>query len=181
MRITDDLVSAAQVGDAAALRALYRDLAPMVLGYLTAKGVPDPEAVTSDVFVDVIKRLAVITGGASGVRKFVMTVAHARMVDDVRRRRCQPAMTAYTPEADVRVSASAEHDALCEIGTARVVRLLRRLPAAQREVLLLRVLADLSIDEVAEIVAKSPGAVKQLQRRGLLTLRELLCEARVTL
>jgi RNA polymerase sigma-70 factor (ECF subfamily) len=39
---------------------------------------------------------------------------------------------------------------------------------------LLRVMADLSIEQVAQIVEKSPGAVKQLQRRGLLALRDLL-------
>jgi len=180
MLMTDDLVSAAQAGDSAAMCSIYRELAPIVLGYITAKGVPDPEALTSDVFVDVLKRFSALTGGAGGLRKFVMTVAHARMVDDVRRRQRQPAVTAYTPEDDVRVSASAEHHALRRIGAAHVVDLLRRLPASQREVVLLRVVADLPIEEVAEILARSPGAVKQLQRRGLLTLRDLVGELQVT-
>jgi RNA polymerase sigma factor (sigma-70 family) len=176
MRITDELVSAAQAGDAGALRVIYRELSPVVVGYLTAKGVADPEAVTGDVFTTVLKRFDSITGGADGVRTFVMSVAHARMVDDVRRRQRRPALTPYLPETDARVSESAEHVALDAMATASIVAVLDQLPAAQREIVLLRVVADLSIEQVAEIVQKSPGAVKQLQRRGLLALRDLLSE-----
>ncbi|MCU1656232.1 MAG: polymerase subunit sigma-70 [Pseudonocardiales bacterium] len=172
--VTDELVSAAQRGDNAAVRVIYDGLAPVVYGYLTAKGVQDPEAVTSDVFVSVFQRLERVTGGAAGLRKFVLSIAHARMVDDVRRRQRQPVPVEYEPATDDRVSDSAEGEAMREIGTARVVALLGELPAAQREVLLLRVIADLSIEQVAEITQKSPGAVKQLQRRGLLALRAVL-------
>ena len=46
----------------------------------------------------------------------------------------------------------------------------------QREVLILRIVADLSVEQVAGIMDKSPGAIKQLQRRGLIALRELVKE-----
>ena len=55
--ITDGVVCAAQDGEAAAFRVIYEELAPVVLGYLTAKGVADPEAVTSDVFLAALPRL----------------------------------------------------------------------------------------------------------------------------
>ncbi len=51
----------------------------------------------------------------------------------------------------------------------------------QRAVLLLRILGDLSVDDTAAAVGKSPGAVKQLQRRGLATLRRELEKKGVTL
>jgi RNA polymerase sigma-70 factor (ECF subfamily) len=41
-------------------------------------------------------------------------------------------------------------------------------------VVTLRVLADLSVEETARVLGRTPGAVKQLQRRGLLALREIL-------
>ncbi|MDQ2751373.1 MAG: sigma-70 family RNA polymerase sigma factor [Actinomycetota bacterium] len=176
MRITDETVSAAQAGDTAALRTIYRELAPLVVGYLTAKGVADPEAVTSDVFVAVLQRLDTITGGAAGLRTFVMSVAHARLVDETRRRQRQPGSTTYLPETDPRLTDSAEQAALSEMDRLRLVAMLRRLPESQREVLLLRVIADLPIDDVAQIVGRSAGAVKQLQRRGLLSLRQMLEE-----
>ncbi len=43
----------------------------------------------------------------------------------------------------------------------------------QQEVLALRVVADLSVETTAEIMGKTPGAIKQLQRRALCRLRKL--------
>jgi len=48
------------------------------------------------------------------------------------------------------------------------------LPDDQRPVLLLRVLADLTVEQVAQVMGRSVGAVKALQRRGLRTLRDRL-------
>ncbi len=174
--ITDHVVSAARAGNSSALRAIYDDLAPVVLGYLRAKGVADPEAAASDVFLAVFPRLPELTGGAAGLRTFVFSIAHARMVDDVRSRRRRPMPVEYRPESDLRVSDSAEHEALGRLANDGVVELLARLPTVQREVVVLRVVADLSVGEVAQIVHRSPGAVKQLQRRALLTLRQILDE-----
>ena len=44
----------------------------------------------------------------------------------------------------------------------------------QGDVLLLRLVSGLTVEAVAGILAKSPGAVKALQRRGLCTLRQHL-------
>jgi DNA-directed RNA polymerase specialized sigma24 family protein len=48
-------------------------------------------------------------------------------------------------------------------------------------VLLLRVLGDLTCDQVAQVIGKSAGAVKALQRRGLETVKRQLQEERGTL
>lgn len=179
--ITEDVLASAQAGDAAAFRTIFAELSPVVLGYLTAKGVADPEAVTSDVFLAVLPRLDGLSGGVAGLRTFVMSVAHARMVDDARRRSRQPLPYEYDASIDPRVARSAEQEAMDALGAQTVVTLLRELPTDQRDVLALRVIADLSVDAVAEIIGRSPGAVKQLQRRALLGLRQLIVERGVTL
>lgn len=56
------------------------------------------------------------------------------------------------------------------------VELLKELAEAQREVLTLRIVADLPLAEVAGVMGQSVGSVKQLQRRGLARLKELLGE-----
>jgi RNA polymerase sigma-70 factor (sigma-E family) len=56
----------------------------------------------------------------------------------------------------------------------RVRDVLRRVPPGQRTVLVLRFFADFSVDEVAEMLGKSPGTIKSQTARGLATLRELL-------
>ena len=58
---------------------------------------------------------------------------------------------------------------------------LRRLPEPQRNVILLRVLGDLGVDQVAQVVGKTPGAVRALQRRALASLKRQISKSSVTL
>ena len=60
------------------------------------------------------------------------------------------------------------------LGADRVRALCERLVPDQRDVLLLRLLGDLSIEQIAETLGKSKGAVKALQRRGLAAVGRLL-------
>ncbi len=178
--LSDDAVRAAQDGDELALNTVYRELSPAVHGYLVSRGAHDPEGLTSEVFLAVIPRLPTITGGAAGLRTFVFSVAHARMVDEARYRARRSPTVPYEHELDPRTEVSAETLALVNDEQAQALRMLAQLPADQAEVVRLRVLADLSIEQVAVILGRSPGAVKQLQRRGLLTLRTALYERGVT-
>jgi len=57
-----------------------------------------------------------------------------------------------------------------------LIRALRALPARQREVLVLRFYADLSVEETAAAIGVSTGAVKTHTSRGLARLREALTE-----
>ncbi|HEV7567373.1 MAG TPA: RNA polymerase sigma factor [Microbacteriaceae bacterium] len=172
--LTDEVVAQARTGNASAFGVIYQELSPAVLGYLTAKGVDDPEAVTNDVFLAVLPQLGRLRGGVAGLRKFVFTIAHARMVDDTRRTSRRPPSGEYVAELDGRASESAETVALQSIEADRVMALMDRLAADQREVLLLRLVADLPLAQAAQVIGKSGGAVKQLQRRGLIALRKLI-------
>jgi RNA polymerase sigma factor (sigma-70 family) len=178
--VTDEVVAAASAGDSAALTAIYRAFAPVVTGYLRAKGLTDPEGMTSEVFLAVLPRISTVTGGANGLRTLIFTVAHARMVDEHRARARRPDPVSYDPDRDERVTDSAEDDAHGGLSTQWVCEVLTLLAPDQRDVLALRIVADLSVDEVAEIIQRSPGAVKQLQRRGLLALRRALADRGVT-
>ena len=131
-------------------------------------------------FVAVLPKLPKLRGGAAGLRTLVFSVAHARMVDAYRAAARRPATVDYEPADDSRQVPSAEDDALQSLASERVAAILDLLPADQREVLYLRVIADLSIEHVAQVMRRSEGAVKQLQRRALVTLRSALTERRVT-
>jgi DNA-directed RNA polymerase specialized sigma24 family protein len=60
------------------------------------------------------------------------------------------------------------------IDVEEVQRVLEAISEDQRAVLLLRVIGDLSIEDVAKAVGKRPGAVKALQRRGLAAVKREL-------
>jgi RNA polymerase sigma-70 factor (ECF subfamily) len=144
-----------------------------VQAFLLAHGAEDPEDLTNEVFLHVLPRLDRLHGGVAGLRTFVFSVAHARSVDEVRRRARRPRQAPYDADRDARVTVSAEQVAL-EDRAAYLREVLGRLNEGQRSVVTLRVLADLSVEETARVLGRTPGAVKQLQRRGLLALREIL-------
>jgi RNA polymerase sigma-70 factor (ECF subfamily) len=172
--VLDDVLPAAQAGEAWALRRVYEELAPAVHGYLRARGADDPEDLTSEVFVTVFPRLGTVTGGAAGLRTFAFSVAHARLVDELRRRGRRQPTKEYDVSTDPRVTPSAEEEALVGLQGERVLALLHTLSSDQRDVLTMRILGDLTVEQVATALGRSQGAVKQLQRRGLLALRSQL-------
>jgi RNA polymerase sigma-70 factor (ECF subfamily) len=170
--LTDEVVEGARGGQTSALTTLYMALAPGVLAYLRNRGSRDAEGLTQEVFLQLLPRLRTITGGAAGVRALAFTIAHSRLVDEFRRR-SRTTELPYEADLDGRQQVSAEQEVVEQLGSTAITALLARLGDEQRTVILLRVLGDLSLEETARIMGKSVGAVKQLQRRGLLALREL--------
>ena len=173
---TFDLVlDAAQLGAGWARTRLYELLAPAVAGYLRAQGTREPEDMTSEVFLAVFARLARFAGTESQFRSWVFTIAHHKVVDERRRRarRPEPEPLDLAHETVSAVSA-VEDQALGNIGSERVRALLEMLTADQRDVVALRVLADISIEHVAQVLGKPPGSVKALQHRALEALRRHL-------
>lgn len=167
----DDVLPAARLGQPWALRVLYDELSPQVHGYLRARGATEPEDLTSEVFLGVLPRLDTVTGGAAGLRTLVFSIAHARLVDHLRARSRRPSTVEYDPRRDERTAPSSEDAALALLADDRVREVLSGLPDDQRDVLLLRVVHDLSLEQTAQVIGRSTGAVKQLQRRAILALR----------
>ncbi len=69
---------------------------------------------------------------------------------------------------------SADEQAFEALASQRVRHVLGRLAVDQQAVLLLRILGDLTVEEVARVLGKRVGAVKALQRRGLAAARKEL-------
>lgn len=169
----DELVDAAQAGSVAAFERLYRALASQVVAYLRWHRVSDPDGLTNDVFAQVHRKLSSFEGDEQGFRSWVFTIAHHRMIDDRRRAQRQPVVDADVG-IDDRRSGDVEDDAFALLGSDRVRELLELLSADQRAVVLLRVVADLSVEDVARILGKREGAVKALQHRAMAALRRHL-------
>jgi RNA polymerase sigma-70 factor (ECF subfamily) len=174
--VTEDVLAAARQGSGDAFAVIWRELSPAVHGYLATRGATDPEALTSDVFLALLPRLRDLKGGLGGLRTFVFSIAHARCVDEFRKRARQPHIVEFDHLLHDSRSDSAEHDALERLGTAGIHDLLDRLTPDHREVLALRLVADLSVEQTAEVMRRSMGSIKQLQRRALIALKALLPE-----
>ena len=173
----DDVLAAAQAGAAWAFEVLYRDLSPSVTGYLRLHGAVEPDDLASETFIGVFTGLSGFSGGEDALRAWVFTIAHRRLVDDWRRRSRRPQVADDPGDLTELLGGDVEDDALVGVGTETVHRLCAELPDDQRSVLLMRILADLTVEQVAAAMGRSVGAVKAIQRRGLRTLRTRLEQA----
>jgi RNA polymerase sigma factor (sigma-70 family) len=176
----ESLLAAAQTGAEWAWDRIYRDLAPPVRGYLVAHGAVDPDDLLGEVWLQVARNIGTFAGDEAGFRSWVFMVAHHRLIDERRRRARRPG-GGRSPTVDGDpgpVVPSAEEEALREVEVAEVRRLLAGLTDEQRQVLTLRILGDLTVEQVAGILGKRPGAVKALQRRALRALEKNLPRGR---
>jgi RNA polymerase sigma factor (sigma-70 family) len=182
----DAVLAAARDGAPWALERIFTALAPVVTGYLRVQGSAEPEDLASEVFVAVLRNLRDFEGHETGFRSWVFTIAHRRLLDERRRQARRPPPEHLTDPADALAPELAAADDVEDaiersLGAERVRALCERLVPGQRDVLLLRLLGDLSIEQVAGTLGKTTGAVKALQRRGLLAIGRLLEREGVTL
>jgi RNA polymerase sigma factor (sigma-70 family) len=168
----DQVLAAAQAGAPWAFEQLYRDLAPSVTAYLRLHGAVEPDDLASETFIGVFTGLSGFSGDEDGLRGWVFTIAHRRLLDDWRRRSRRPQLADEPGDLTQHVGGDVEDDVLTRVGAEDVERLCGTLPADQRSVLLLRILADLTVEQVAQVMDRSVASVKALQRRGLRALRD---------
>lgn len=165
---------AARRGRQSAWDAIYRDLAPPLLGYARSQNAPDPEDLVGEVFLEVVRSLGRFEGHEEErFRGWVFTIARRRLIDARRRSGRRP--TELTEPAELAERAgSYEEDALARLSLDDVRSLLSCLSEDQREVMVLRLVAGLRTNEIAEVTGRHPEAVKGLAKRALARLREVL-------
>lgn len=170
----DGVLDAARANAPWAFERLYRAYAPAVAGYLRVQGAAEPDDLTSEVFLAVFRQLSRFQGDEANFRAFLFTIAHRRVMDEFRARSRRGVSVSWSEERDRRTVGSAEDAAMEAAATSDVRRLLAELSPDQRDVLELRILGDLTVEQAAAVLGKRVGAVKALQRRGLAALRRNL-------
>lgn len=178
----DPVLEAARTGAEWAWRALYLDLAPGVVRYARASRVPDPEDVVGEVFLRAVRGLASFEGNEAAFRAWLFTLERNLIVDEGRRivrRRTEPVPAEVL--AEIAPAGDAEAEAMRALAADRVRFVLTHLTPDQRDVLLLRILGGLTIEEIAKVVGKRAGAVKALQSRGIAAIRRQIAQGAVTL
>jgi RNA polymerase sigma factor (sigma-70 family) len=165
------VLESARHGDGAAFEALWRWLAPSVTAYFRHHGARDADDLASETFLRVFRDLGRFEGGERAFRSWVFVIAHHRWIDD-RRRSARRPVESFDGVSSERIvdDASAERLALDAIDADRLRAWIGELVPDQREVLLLRLFGDLTIEQIADATARSIGSVKALQRRGLANL-----------
>ena len=177
------ILTAAQDGGEWAVAILYRWLHPALVSYLRARAGADAEDLASETWIAVARGLNTFSGEETAFRSWVFTIAHRRLIDHHRavarrpRTRTLDATEGDGPEAPLELPAGDDPaaeavDAVA--GDEAVRRIVAVLPKDHAEIVLLRVVGGLSVEDVAAITGRRPGTVRVLQHRALRRLAERL-------
>jgi RNA polymerase sigma-70 factor (ECF subfamily) len=171
------LVTAAGIGDGAAWEILYRRLYPRLWAYVARRvDAGHVEDTVSETMMRAVRNIVSYQPGSAGFDGWVFGIARRVCVDYYRRRvrlRRQDRVAAGMAEVieDGRapgdpVAAADDH--------AELRRAFELLLPGDQQVLELRVIAGLSVEQAASVLEKAPGAVRTAQSRALGRLRQLI-------
>jgi RNA polymerase sigma-70 factor (ECF subfamily) len=151
------------------------------LRYFTVVAAAAAEDLASETWLGVVRAIGRFRGSEPAFRAWVFTIARHKALDWRRHAARRP--TEDPPAASV-VDLAAPDDpaaaALEGFSTRAALALIGTLPADQAEAIMLRVVAGLEVDRVADIMGKRPGTVRVLTHRGLRRLAERLgADARI--
>jgi RNA polymerase sigma-70 factor (ECF subfamily) len=179
----DDLeraLAAAQRGDEDAFALVWRAHHPSLLRYLRVSLDRDEaDDVASATWLDVARSLQRFEGDIDGFRGWLFTIARRRLVDSHRTRARRIATSPLDEHHDDRLADGAHGSDPSQVvvdrsGTEAALDLIAGLSPDRRDVVALRVIADLDVASVANILGKQPGAVRVATHRGLRDLAERL-------
>jgi RNA polymerase sigma-70 factor (ECF subfamily) len=172
----DEVIARARNGDPHAVEDLFRELQPRLLRFLRSQESRAADDLAAEVWLAVASGISRFEGDWSDFRAWIFAIARRRLADHRR--------TAVRRRTDVVEAETFEHrlagdmpenEALDKMSGQQAAELIASvLKGEQAEVLLLRVLADLDVDQVAAIMQRSPNWVRVTQHRAVRTLAKRL-------
>lgn len=171
----DPLVLEAADGSESAWYKIVEILGPTVTGFGRARGATDPDALAQDVFLDAARNIKTFSGEWPAFRSWIFTIAYRRLTDD-RRKAGRQVKTAPESSAWHQPDSGLlpEQLVIQKETVDELIRALDCLKPIERDVLLLRVIGELSADEVADVVGKTPGNVRVIQNRAIKRMQKNL-------
>ena len=158
-----------RVGDAPAWSWFISEYGSPVSHYARRLGHPDPDEVSGATMETIVRRINHFEGGQSELRSFVFSVAHARIVDELRStNRKREVIVPDIPETDDQF-----RDVVSISFCPKMEAALGQLSRKQQHLIRLRYVEGMSTREVAQSVGQSEGATRVNLSRGLHKLRDV--------
>ena|ERR1019366_7804165 len=174
----EESLIAAQKGNEQAFEMIWRNLNPRLLRFAASQCYGsnlDYEEIVSETWISASKDIFKFKGDFKQFRSWIYSITRNRMIDGTRKRDRQVKNGGDITELNLE-DRTPRAEELIESSEAikTIVGKIRQLPQAQSEIVMLRIVADLSVEETAKIVHKSENSVRVLCHRGLTTLRSNL-------
>ena len=170
-----NLVRQAQQGDAEAFARLYEAYFDKIYRYINMKTRNETEAedITQQVFMKMLRSISSYKPKGVPFSSWLYRIAHNQVVDFLR----QQNKKATVDIEGLRLPDTGDDPQQIleqQIDIHQLKEATQRLTQAQQEVLSLRFAGELSINQCAEIMGKSEGAIKALQHSAVAALRRVL-------
>lgn len=161
-----------------AVASLYESHYERVVRYISARigSMEDSQELASDVFVKALRSVESYKESGAPMEAWIFKIAHNLVVDHLRKRSRRPSQVPIEDahflvgrdEPDKEVERRQE--------LSRLKNAMERLSESQRQILTLRLGAEMSSDQVAAVLGKKPGAVREMQSAAIKKLRQILVE-----
>lgn len=177
MQDEETLVRRAQQRDEAAFAQLYEANFDKIYRYVVIRlgDRVEAEDVTQQVFLNAFQSVTTFRWQGTSFAAWLFRIAHNKVIDLVRKRAKQT-ITPLDDDLPV-VGPDADDPRLMterKLDVEQVLQAMSRLTPAQHEVIALRFTSGLPVAQVAQIMSKSPGAIKSLQHSAIVALRKAL-------
>jgi len=170
------LVQRAQQCDQEAFGELYERYFDKIYRYITFKigNYAEAEDMTQQVFLKSLQSISSYKWRDIPFSAWLFRIAHNQVVDYLRKKTRQP--TASLDDTPVVADSNPQQITEDRLDTERLMLATKKLTKSQQEVISLRFTSELPIAEVAEVMGKSPGAIKALQHSAIVTLRKIMLD-----
>ncbi|MGZ8741991.1 MAG: sigma-70 family RNA polymerase sigma factor [Nocardioides sp.] len=172
------LVELARSGDSEAFGLLYDHYHTSVYRFLYYRvgSVVLAEDLTSETFFRALRSMGSFRWQGKDFGAWLMTIARNLTADHYKAGRTRLEYATEDMGAHDSSTEGPETSVLASLTNDALLSALKELPTEQQECLIMRFLQGLSIAEIAKVLGRSDGAVKQLQLRGVRNLAKLLPE-----
>jgi len=171
----EDVLAAAKLGADWAWAVLYAEISGPVMGFLRCRGVSDPEEAAGDVFFELARAVDDFDGDEEQFRITVFQLAYRRLLAEKHYGKGFPRSALADQvldrlKRDVTVmDTMAKEEIPDEIRAAFQV-----LTPDQRDVLTMRVVSHLSVEQTAAVIERRIEDVRSIQRHALAQVRKTL-------
>ncbi len=150
---------------------------PLLRRYATVLVGRHADDVVGEAWLNIARDIRTFRGDVDGFRGWCARIVRNRAIDLIRSDNRRPAdPTGYDERLDSVAPDDTAIDALDNIATTRAIDLIGSLPREQAEAVMLRVVMGMDTRTAAEVLGKSPGAVRVAAHRGLQRLRASVSE-----
>jgi len=178
LKTSDDaIIRRAQALDPGALAELYDRHFDGIYRYLytRVRHQADAEDLTEQVFLKMVDSLPRYRPRGVAFSSWLYRIAHNMLVDRYRRSGRNPVelteqVRDSRPQGDPAAMAQNSED------RRRLLEAMRRLTPEQQQVIAMRFIDNLDVDEIARLTRRRPGAIHSMQHRALASLYRFLLE-----